>query len=137
MALAERHAVVAYRHELGQQVSDQLIAVWFYQTGHVCLQLMGRLRYYTLNENLLVVRFEDFAANGTSVMEKIHQFIGLDDPHVTVEKRISRKTFIPVRRSSNQETGGIEDDMYLTELYRPFNAELVHLLGEEWSLVWD
>ena len=140
MTLAERHAVVAYGHEHRSKFQMSLLQCGSIGRGMYAQQLMGWIRYYTLNENLLVVRFEDFVANGTAVLEKIHQFIGLDDPHVTVGKEDFEKTFIPVRRSSNQETGGIEDDImreYLTELYKPFNAELADLLGEEWRGVWD
>ena len=88
MTLAERHAVVAYGHELRSKFQVSLLQCGSIGRGMYAQQLMGWLRYNTLNENVLVVRFEDFVANGTSVLEK-KRSANLSDG--TREKRISRK----------------------------------------------
>ena len=140
LTLAERHQAVFATNKNGNTTNKFHRKL---QCGHIgrgmyAQQLMGWLRYYTLHDNLLVLRYEDFLANRTLVLEQLHRFVGLADPRVTVGEERLETTYRP-RASLDRRKGTMGDVMrdYLTELYRPFNTELADLLGEEWRGVWD
>lgn len=106
--------------------------------GLYAQQLQTWLQYYTLNENLIVIRYEDFVANRTAVLERLYGFVGASNTTVTIQDEHLEKTY-QARKSVHRRKGEMADVMrnYLTELYRPFNEELADLLGEEWRNVWD
>ena len=119
------------RHQKGPVASNGVFR------GFYALQLAHWLPHFPLGRSLMVLRYEDWESRKAQALEEVLEFVGAP-PYVfdnaalnavygpnNGPQRIQRQ---PMRNITNQ---------YLTELYRPYNDELVPLLGEDWRGVWD
>lgn len=106
--------------------------------GLYARQLLPWLEYYTLGHDLLVVRYEELRDNPTKVLNIVTDFVGA--PQYDFPEDIVNKSYSP--RSNywlNDYRPNVTQQMreYLCEFYKPYNDELVGLLGEDWRGVWD
>jgi Sulfotransferase family len=117
--------------------------------GLYAQQLAPWLRYFVLDETLLVVRYEQFLEDRLSVLTTVLNFLGAppfpsdllpqNDSSYTKSERLSflgrsyspynthRVDHEPLRNATRE---------YLQRFYKPYNDELADLLGEEWRDVW-
>jgi len=100
-------------------------------------QLKEWLQYYTLNENLLVIRYERLNQEPTKVLKEILDFLGA--PEFEFPAEAFGQSYSPViwSESHNELVLSNETRTYLQRFYKPYNDELADLLGEEWRGVWD
>ena len=83
-----------------------------------------------------ILRYEDFLRNKVAILNEILSFVGapgllrdeLDDLSI-LEQDFSQATIEVTLSESTRE--------YLATFYKPFNDELVEILGAEWRGVWD
>jgi hypothetical protein len=106
--------------------------------GLYARQLLPWLEHYKLGEELLVVRYEELRDDPVPVLERVLDFVGA--PPYSFPDDMLNKSYSP--RSSSWLTDyrpniTQEAREYLREFYKPYNDELVALLGEEWRGVWD
>jgi len=94
------------------------------------------------NNNLLILRYEQFQADKVGVLNDILTFIGLPPTAGKMfDDSILNSNLDPVAcPSCKQFSQGMvmknSTRAYLERLYRPYNDELADLLGEEWRGVW-
>jgi Sulfotransferase domain len=105
--------------------------------GLYARQLLPWLEYYKLGTELLVVRYEEMRDDPVKVLNHLLDFVGAA-PYVFPDD-ILNQSYSP--RSSSWLTNyrpniTAEARKYLYDFYKPYNDELVALLGEEWRDVW-
>ena len=87
--------------------------------------------------HLLIVNYDDFAANQTAVGQRTAAFVGASTHEY--DDSVLNTTFEPVQGLHKRSTiRGMGELMlrYLQTFYQPYNDELADLLGEEWRNVW-
>jgi len=101
------------------------------------IQLKWWLKHYTLNENFMVLNYDELLKDIRAVYEKVCHFAGIPLPYdkdqnpsdVGIDfdqwvRKDHRKDSRPLREETRK---------YLSEFYAPYTAELEALLGPEWS----
>lgn len=104
----------------------------FLQRGMYIIQLRHWMRYFPLNESLLVLQYEKFKSHPKEVYSQILDFVGVP-------------SFIPATGFGGTYNAMIETNevvsnstrRYLSSLFRPYNNHLADLLGEDWRGIWD
>jgi hypothetical protein len=109
--------------ELGHQV--------LLRRGLYSVQLKWWLKHFTLNEDILVINYNDMLEDTKSVLYRILDFAGI--PIITSGN--SSETYTKVRADNRKSERPMSDATrrYLQQFYAPYNAELETLLGHEWS----
>jgi Sulfotransferase domain len=101
---------------------------------------------FRLGASLLVIRYEDFVQDKSSVLRQISMFAGLDDPDMASNEAILHNDYSPRQAKRLQEDNKATERRqhmdprvreYLVHYYKPYNDELADLLGEEWRNVWN
>jgi hypothetical protein len=109
--------------------------------GLYAQQLAPWLRYFVLNENLLVVRYEQFLEDRLCVLSTVLNFLGAPPfPNSLLPQNGS--SFL-ARSYSPYNTHRVDHEPlcnatreYLQRFYKPYNDELADMLGDEWRDVW-
>ena len=105
--------------------------------GCYARQLMPWLEYYKLGTELLVIRYEELKANPSRVLNRVLDFVGA--PRYDFPEDAINKSYSPRAKTWIDYSPDVSDEAtdYLKRFYKPYNEELVTLLGEEWRNVWD
>lgn len=128
-----------------------------YRTRHMCnymqrgiygVQLERWMKFFPLNEKLLVINNERLQREPRIVMGEVLRFLGSPIPDFFSDERVSVAT-------SNKEAPALTNKVsnvlsvggyppmknatrhFLEKFYAPYNKQLASILGEEWRGVWD
>lgn len=112
----------------------------FLARGFYSKQLQYYLAYFPLGTHLHVVHYENFNSNKTKILNEILEFVGAE-PFEWHPRHLD-KNLGPFRARSDPsvyqpEQLSNETRLYLKALYKPFNDELVSVLGDEWQDTWE
>ena len=107
----------------------------FLYRGMYAEQLKEWLQYYTLNKNILVIRYERFDQEPVQVLNEILDFLGAP-PYSNFSSDLLEESYSPNFSNANLLLKN-ETRTYLQQFYEPYNDELADLLGEEWRGVWN
>ena len=107
----------------------------YLQRGMYTVQLLHWKKYFPINKNMLVIRYENFEEQPSVVFGQILDFLQLPRfiPAGGFETRHNTKTTIEQR--TNKPISNTTRT-YLNELFRPYNDLLADELGEEWRNAW-
>eukprot|EP00934_Nitzschia_sp_Nitz4_P006603 Nitzschia sp. Nitz4//scaffold217_size45653//19694//20779//NITZ4_007223-RA/size45653-processed-gene-0.16-mRNA-1//1//CDS//3329542234//6593//frame0 len=121
----------------GTKVPDDYSS--FLARGFYSKQLIWYMKYFTLGETLLVVRYEDFQEKPVETLEGIIKFLTGKEKTVRkkVRKALGRDLGPEINPHRNSYPMSNHTERFLRLLYKPFNDELADLLGESWRNVWD
>ena len=142
-------------NNMTQEEADH--AHWMvYRTRHMCnylqrgiyaVQLERWMKFFPLNEKLLVINNERFHREPRKVMGEVLQFLGSPKPDYFSDEDVSvsfsDKDGPPKLKVSNVLSVGGYPPMknatrlFLEKFYKPYNDQIADLLGEEWRGVWD
>lgn len=106
--------------------------------GFYSEQLKPWLRHFKIHDEIMVIPYETFQKNRLDTFHSILQFIGVPRLALSVTEEqlavnLGPTPKAPVSNSSlSKETRDI-----LGRLYKPYNDDLVDLLGVEWKDIWN
>lgn len=106
--------------------------------GMYARQLMPWLKHYEVGKDLLVVRYEEMRDEPRKVLNEVLDFVSApryDFPDVVLDS--SHSPGSSRWKKGYEPNITAEERDYLKRFYKPYNDELVELLGEEWRGVWD
>jgi len=120
--------------------------------GMYALQLHEWMQYFRLDHQLKVVQYERFRSDRRAVFTEICQFLGLSTSFDIADEFFSQD-LSPGRQNDTYNYKGRLQRMkrrgvlerpfpkphtvdYLLRFYKPYNDELVALLGDEWKDIW-
>eukprot|EP00934_Nitzschia_sp_Nitz4_P006322 Nitzschia sp. Nitz4//scaffold217_size45653//17870//18913//NITZ4_007222-RA/size45653-processed-gene-0.23-mRNA-1//1//CDS//3329542231//6312//frame0 len=112
----------------------------FLARGFYARQLVWYMRYFSLGESLMVVRYEDFQQKPAETLGRIMEFVTGKDTPVSETVRLALGTDLGPTYTHRQESYfpmSNHSEQYLKRLYKPFNDELADILGESWRDVWE
>lgn len=114
------------------------------QRGIYAVQLKRWMDHFPLGESLMIISNERFQKETRQVMREILEFIGAPDANYFDDRDVS-----PTTRSVMDQNKGLKllsvggyDPMnnttrkFLETFYKPYNKQLVELLGESWRPNW-
>jgi len=105
--------------------------------GVYSLQLRWWLKQYTVDEDLLVINYDDLARDIQSVYEKVCHFAGIPLPYADGQdpSEVGIHFDEKVRADTEKNHLPMKDETrkFLGEIYAPYTAELESMLGPEWS----
>lgn len=111
----------------------------YIQKGMYSYQLRHWLRLFPIdkvnpsNSRLLVLNYEEFKEHPELVFSRLLDFVGVS-PFVPEDNFMTLHNYHPRRTEQIRP----ETHEYLTAFFRPYNARLAHLLGEDqWKRVWS
>jgi hypothetical protein len=113
----------------------------YLQRGMYVYQLERWLQYFELNKDLMVIPFEHLRNATADVWADILDFVGA--PQYELSPADLRANYRPSLDSENRQDMPPAAPLseatrnYLAHFYRPYNDQLVGLLGEDWRGVWD
>ena len=116
-----------------KKVIQNLTHTNFLQRGMYSVQLKRWLRYFSLEDTILVIKFEDFQADPAKIYQEILDFIGIPmfnlspkDFERTYRTRGVQREKVMVHLPISNETR-----QYLQEFFRPYNKQLSEQLGRD------
>jgi hypothetical protein len=105
------------------------------------IQLKWWLEHFTLDQNLLVLNYQQLHDNTPQVYEQILRFAGIPvvpNPNIHNDTTGSAggSSFSKVRADERKHYRPLSNRTrtYLQQFYAPYNADLEALLGPEWSV---
>ena len=110
------------------------------ERGFYAQQIRYYMEHFPLYESLKVISYEAFLRNKTGVLNELSRFIG--GPYHNFSDENVTQNLSPLARSQRTLQSvcpppSNESKAYLKHLYKPYNDELVYLLGESWRGIWD
>jgi hypothetical protein len=108
--------------------------------GMYAPQLQYWFKYFTLHQDIMVLKYRDFQTDKAGTLRRILEFIGYDGaPSFRLPSKDLEEDYSPFGTSRNIHPPPFTDATrsYLKAFYRPYNDALADLLGEEWRGVWD
>ncbi|KAG7494465.1 hypothetical protein JOB18_031148 [Solea senegalensis] len=102
--------------------------------------LMHSLDWLTVfpREQILILRYEDYATNAEVELKKVFDFLRLDPLTLEQEKKVFKKKIYNTQEDQYEKIGPMlpTTKHLLRELYRPFNNKLASLLENE-AFLWN
>jgi len=122
----------------------------YLQRGMYAIQLTRWLKHFKLNENMLILQYEEFKADPRSSYERVLEFLGITnntgDPTVSTGFRLSDNVLQRIYRSKSEvqllKINSLPPPLdpstrvYLENFYRPYNERLSSLLGNDARWLW-
>lgn len=118
----------------------------YLQRGIYSVQLERWIKFFPLNESLLVINNERFTREPRKVMGEVLRFLGSPQPDyfsdLNVSVSLKEEELLSRRGVSNLLSVGGYAPMsnstrrFLEKFYKPYNDQVADLLGEEWRGVW-
>lgn len=107
------------------------------QRGFYAPQVAQYMKFFPLGTSLKVIHYENFTRNKNDGLNDILNWIGAPSHNLT-EKELN-EDWGPYKNRDKGTARTTDNDVttYLKHLYKPLNARLSDLLGEEWQGVWD
>ena len=99
----------------------------FLYRGMYAELLQGWMEHFELGKNLMVVSYERFSEDHLGVIHQLQRFVGANQTNIT-EKVLEKDYHGGYTASKLNET----TRHYLQDFFRPYNDELVELLGQDW-----
>ena len=98
---------------------------------------MPWLEYYTLGQDLLVIRYEELKEQPMKVLNELLDFVGA--PRYDFPQDVVNRSYSPKGKTWVDYAPNVTDQVrdYLKRFYKPYNDELADVLGEHWRGVWD
>lgn len=124
----------------------------YLQRGIYSVQLERWKNYFPLHQSLLVLNNERLIREPRKVMSEVLEFVGAsrkdyfadESVSITIESEGDGKTSrgLSAGMKSLLTVGGYKPmsnatRQFLEKFYRPYNAKLGRLLGDEWESVWN
>jgi hypothetical protein len=106
-------------------------------------QIQNWLQYFTLNENIMILKYDDFLTSKFKTLQRILQFIGYDQyDNFTLSVNDLQEDYSPYSRARNKSMTAPPPltnmtKAYLKAFYKPYNDALADLLGDDWRNIWD
>lgn len=136
-ALPANQGLMERKMELGdfsKKRKKRALQLRYLSRGFYAQQLSFWFDYFKLDDDLKIIQYEKFNEDEPKVFREILEFIGVDPDAWDVSDEIFEKDFRPSKKIEKKMDTTTRD--YLEKLYKPYNDELVYVLGEEWSGVW-
>jgi len=138
-ALPANQGLMERKMELGDfsnagSTKKRALQLKYLSRGFYAQQLSFWFDYFELDNDLKIIQYEKFKEDEPKVFREILEFIGVDPDAWDMNDEIFEKDFRPSKKVERKMDTATRD--YLEKLYKPYNDELVYLLGEEWSGVW-
>jgi len=107
------------------------------ERGMYAAQLEPWSEHFKIGESLLVIQYERFRSDPITVFNEIQDF--LEVPRYNfLSKDIFEKVYSPNKGTYREVVSNSTSTLkYLRNFYRPYNDQLIDLLGEEWRGVWE
>jgi len=106
--------------------------------GLYSMHLSQWLQYFP-KENIKAVKFETFVTNQTETMKDLLDFLGYPEQkkYLPSQETLAEAVKSPDVHGTKVQGMSPRTRAYLHKLFRPYNAELAPLLGDEWNDVWE
>jgi Sulfotransferase domain len=122
----------------------------YLQRGIYSVQLERWKEYFPLNQSLIVIDNDRLHKEPRQVMEEVLTFLGAPRPHFFADESVSMKTKDSVKRKGSRVMGiasllsiggyppmANSTRRFLEMFFKPYNHQMVDVLGREWEGIWD
>lgn len=119
----------------------------YLQRGIYSAQIERWMKFFPLNESLMVINSEKLNQEPRKVMGEVMKFLGAPKPQyfeseevdihlkekdtvyasAAISGILNRGSYAPMANSTRR---------FLEKFYKPYNAELANILGDEWRGIW-
>ena len=119
----------------------------YLQRGIYSVQLERWMKYFKLNESLMVINNDQLNREPRKIMRKVLRFLNAPEPDYFEDDEVDVSLQEKALRSNSGVSSllsvGGYDPMnnstrhFLEKFYKPYNDQLADLLGEEWRGIWE